>query len=303
MIYPHNQNNQQSENKISNTSKNNIVTSSTVSLNKTDRSAASKTDGGRKIKVHISAHACKSLIDYLGAKGYVVNFTEPLAAVAEPIAMHPDIIMCKLGVSDESPVFHGDPLLLEANYPKDVRYNACCTGKYFIHNLKYTDTELLRSACGFSSHNSENPQTAEARAKLASAASAAGGRAAAETPNAENANCIPINVPQGYAKCSIVSVNENSVITYDDGIAKACLKTGLDVLHISSGHILLPGYPTGFIGGCSGRIGNEIIFNGDLSLHPNFTAIRDFIESRELTCTWFDDCPLTDIGSIICECE
>ena len=51
--------------------------------------------------------------------------------------------MCKLGVMDEAPVFFGDPYRLGDRYPADVPYNAACTGKYFIHNLKYTDEKLL----------------------------------------------------------------------------------------------------------------------------------------------------------------
>lgn len=212
--------------------------------------------------VHISPLAAEPLTEYLTFGGCELRFTKPLSAVSEPIVLHPDIIMCKLGVCDDAAVFHGNPSALGSCYPEDVRYNACCTGKYFIHRLRYTDPELLRIA---------------------------------------SADFVPVDVPQGYAKCSIVCVDENSIISYDDGIARACLNAGMNVLHITAGHVLLPGYPVGFIGGCSGRIGNEIIFNGDLSAHPDFTAIRAFIESRGLSCRWFDTYPLTDIGSLIVE--
>ena len=45
----------------------------------------------------------------------------------------------------------------------------------------------------------------------------------------------------------------------------------------------------------------EIVFNGDLSAHPDFNVISAFIESRGLSCVYFKDYPLTDIGSIIVE--
>ncbi len=61
----------------------------------------------------------------------------------------------------------------------------------------------------------------------------------------------------------------------------------------------LPGYDTGFIGGTSGRVGDEIIFNGDLSAHPDCQAIRQFIEERGLKVRYFSGYPLRDIGSII----
>ena len=75
----------------------------------------------------------------------------------------------------------------------------------------------------------------------------------------------------------------------------------MSVLKIRPGQVLLPGYAYGFLGGTSGRIGDKIVFNGDLSAHPDFNVISAFIESRGLSCVYFKDYPLTDIGSIIVE--
>ena len=197
---------------------------------------------------------------------------------------HPDLLLCKLGVSDAAPLFRGDQARLSPAYPGDVLYNACCTGRYFIHNLKYTAPELLAAAGIAISGTASGPQTA-------------GSNAQSQTKH--TGSMIPVQVPQGYAKCSIVCVDETSIITYDAGITKACLAAGLEVLQISPGHVRLPGYPTGFLGGASGRVGREILFNGDLSVHPDFAAIRDFIESRGLSCVHFPDYPLTDVGSIL----
>ena len=74
---------------------------------------------------------------------------------------------------------------------------------------------------------------------------------------------------------------------------------GIDVLTIRPGYVELPGYDTGFIGGTSGRVGNEVIFNGDLSAHPDFPEIRDFIADRGIGLKYFIGYPLRDIGSII----
>lgn len=238
--------------------------------------------------VHISPLAGKPLIEYLKSKGYEPQFTQPIATTAEAISLHPDIIMCKLGVYDDSPVFRGDRTALGMTYPNDICFNACCTGRYFIHNLKYTSSELLSLIYGF-----EMPQRTSHISKYSCNPACFDKDTAAEM--------ILVNVKQGYAKCSIAVVDEHSIITYDDGIAKACLGAGMDVLHIRAGHVLLPGYSVGFIGGCSGRIGDEIVFNGDLSAHPDFHIIKSFIEKRGLRCTWFSDYPLTDIGSIISE--
>ena len=158
-------------------------------------------------------------------------------------------------------VFEGDPLKLSEKYPGDVIYNGCSTGKYFIHNLKITAPELMGIV--------------------------------------EKAGLIPVNIRQGYSRCSILPVDEDSVITYDSGSAKAMRAAGLNVLVIRPGHVLLPGYNEGFIGGTAGKVGCEILFNGDLSLHPDFDKICDFIQERGLRVKYFSGWPLTDIGSII----
>lgn len=207
-------------------------------------------------KIYISEHASPRLIEYLKSEGHEIIPAEPLENVTFAISRHPDIIHCHLA---DGMVFHGNPARLGPVYPADVPYNACSTGRYFLHNLKYTAPELLQAA--------------------------------------KSLGLETIHVPQGYTRCSVLPVDCDSVITSDRGVAAAC--TQLDVLLISPGHIELPGYNTGFIGGTGGRVGNEIVFNGDLSAHPDFEIIKDFIESRGLRCVWTTDMPLTDIGSVI----
>ena len=218
-------------------------------------------------KIYLSPLAGMPLIEYLKQKSFEICFTQPLTSVAEPVAHHPDLILCKLGVDDKAPVVHGDASRLGLAYPVDIPYNACCTGCYFIHNLKYTAPELLEAADQVACHMKKP--------------------------------LLRVSVPQGYTKCNIVCVDEKSIITSDVGIEKACSSAGMSVLKIRPGQVLLPGYSYGFLGGTSGRIGDEIVFNGDLSAHPDFDAISAFIKSRGLSCVYFKDYPLTDIGSII----
>ena len=236
-------------------------------------------------KVYISPLAGAPLIEYLKFKGFEICFTEEILSVPEPIAYHPDMIMCKLGCDDEAPVFRGNPSALGPAYPGDILYNGCCTGRYFIHNLKYTAPELLSAVSQYAGHCDRV---------------AAGGMRASGCLS-EKKPLLPLSVPQGYAKCNIVCVDENSIITSDAGIEKPCLSAGLSVLKVRPGHVLLPGYSYGFLGGASGRIGREILFNGNLSAHPDFAEICSFIESRRLSWVYFKDYPLTDIGSIISE--
>ena len=210
---------------------------------------------------YISPDCPSELREYIRGLGYQVEEIKPVEAINSPVTTHPDIQMCRLGCSDASPVIRANTEELSCmneTYPSDVSFNAACTGSYFIHNLNYTNPRLLEAA-------------REAGMEL-------------------------IQVKQGYAKCSVVVVDECAIITYDAGIAAAC--SDLDVLLVEPGHVQLEGYNTGFIGGTSGRVGGTVVFNGDLLEHPQGQDIREFIESRGLNCHWFS-WPLTDIGSVI----
>lgn len=213
-------------------------------------------------KIYIAENANNVLKDYLADKARALEFITSTGIVDPAISCHPDIFLCKMGITEDAPIFFAEKSDLGFEYPEDVAFNAACTGKYFIHNLDYTNPRLLQAA--------------------------------------KDLGMELIHVRQGYTKCSTVIVDEYAIITYDEGIVRACSKyPDLEVLQISPGFIRLDGYDTGFIGGCSGRIGNEVIFNGDLSAHPDFNRIRSFIESHGLTCRWFSEYKLTDIGSIL----
>ena len=226
-------------------------------------------------KLFISAAADSRLIKYFADRGYETELISTSGIVSDPVSAHPDMFMCRLGISDDAPVVSYFDLirkyeqssgseyrpLLSPGYPSEVAFNAACTGKYFIHNLKHTDPFLLSEA--------------------------------------ERLGMKTVNVRQGYAKCSTVIVDEDSVITYDNGIASECIDAGMNVLRVSPGHVVLEGYDSGFIGGASGRIDDMIVFNGDLSSHPDFRSIVNFIEDREIGVRWFEDWSLTDIGTIL----
>jgi hypothetical protein len=109
-----------------------------------------------------------------------------------------------------------------------------------------------------------------------------------------------INVKQGYAKCSVCVVDENSIITADIGIANAAESVGLSVLRISAGYICLPGHECGFIGGCCGKLAPDIMaFCGDLSTHPDHKSIDAFLRERGVFAESLCRGQLTDIGGMI----
>ena len=111
-----------------------------------------------------------------------------------------------------------------------------------------------------------------------------------------------VSVKQGYTKCNLLVVDERHAITEDEGLFRALSElSDIECLKISPRQVKLPGYEHGFIGGCTGRIGDEIVFNGDLSAHSDCRRITEFIEDCGLKAVFFRDYPLTDIGSIISE--
>lgn len=207
--------------------------------------------------VYVSCQADQALKKYLKEAGHRVCEVRSTVKMDPPISTHPDIYMCAL----RDGLYHGERFLLHPDYPGHAIFNGCSTGKYFIHNLKYTAPDLLKAV--------------------------------------RREGQIQVHVAQGYAKCSCVVVDEDSIITADRGIWKEAVKAGMDVLLIERSQVILQGYPYGFLGGASGKVGSTIIFNGDVTRHSDYARIRDFIESRGLEIVYFKDYRLTDIGSII----
>ena len=207
--------------------------------------------------VYVSCEADQALKKYLKESGHKVCEVRPTVKMDPAISTHPDIYMCALRDS----VYHGERFLLNPYYPAHAIFNGCSTGKYFIHNLKYTAPDLLKAV--------------------------------------RREGQIEVHVAQGYAKCSCVVVDEDSIITADRGIWREAVKAGMNVLLIEKSQVILRGYPYGFLGGASGKVGSTMIFNGDITRHSDYARIRDFIESRGLDIVCFKEYRLTDIGSII----
>lgn len=110
-----------------------------------------------------------------------------------------------------------------------------------------------------------------------------------------------IYVKQNYTKCCCVIVNEEAVITSDIYIGKALRENGFDVLVVEDvDDIKLNGYSHGLIGGCSGKVSdNLIVFTGDLNLYRFGDDIRDFCRNYKVDCLSLSHKPLYDYGGIL----
>ena len=197
----------------------------------------------------------------------------------DAIKYHPDISVCKLNYNNivVAPIvydYYKEVLkpygfnvicgesTIKNKYPYNIHYNIVILEKFAIHNFKYTDKVILDYI--------------------------------------EKNNIEKINVSQGYCKCSICVVDNNSIITSDEGIYKEVIKYGIDCLLIEKGHIDLFELNYGFIGGCSFLLShNELAFLGNIKKHPDYDKILNFLESKNKKLISLSNDKLIDLGSVI----
>ena len=73
------------------------------------------------------------------------------------------------------------------------------------------------------------------------------------------------------------------------------------VLLIKKGYVSLDGYDYGFIGGASVYIKDKktLLFFGDITAHPDYSAIKDFCERKGVKIDYIKGIKLTDIGGAV----
>ncbi len=109
-----------------------------------------------------------------------------------------------------------------------------------------------------------------------------------------------IKVGQGYARCSVCVVDEDSIITADPGIASAAETCGFHVLRIKPNIASLPGFQYGFIGGAAFKISRgELAFTGRINDENEKERIENFLCSRGVKPVYLTDEPLSDIGGAV----
>lgn len=112
-----------------------------------------------------------------------------------------------------------------------------------------------------------------------------------------NKNKKIISVNQGYAACSTLAVSKNVIITADKGIYTALKNANLSPLLIKEGYIKINEYDYGFIGGASGFVNDTLYFFGDITAHPDYKKIKDYLDKNNVKFQYFKE-ELTDIGGI-----
>lgn len=154
-------------------------------------------------------------------------------------------------------IFSNDEL--KYSYPNDIILNGIVLDNYFIHNLKYTDKNLIA--------NMKDKKL--------------------------------INVKQGYSKCSVLVVGKKAIITSDKGISNALKEENFDILLVPPGDIILPSMNYGFIGGTGGLINdNTMAFFGDLKNYAYGQEVYNFLYKYDVKPIYLSKGKLIDRGSI-----
>lgn len=124
-----------------------------------------------------------------------------------------------------------------------------------------------------------------------------------KTASAELIASLPyklIECTQGYTKCSVLVVDDNSIITSDRIIAEKAKVNGLDVLLIDDSFVKLEGFNKGFIGGSAFKISkHEIAFTGNINDRFCKELIESFLDKHSNKSIYLTDKDLFDIGSAI----
>lgn len=217
-------------------------------------------------------------IEFLGNYGIKTFLTKKSNKLDDEIAFHTDIqfIYCGKNIAVAAPNQAGlikdikelgcrveeEEIEPFSPYPNDVLLNQVILNDTFIGNVEYSSKRIN---------------------------------------NFLNENNITVfNTKQGYSKCSICIVNENAIITEDNGIFNLLKNSQINVLKIEPGFISLSDKHFGFLGGASGKISKtEIFFNGNIEEHPNYKQIIDFLNLYNVNPIYSKSYKLTDIGSII----
>ena len=231
----------------------------------------------KKQKVIVDSRISSKCCATLREMGYEPVFMPPISILDMPICAHPDMSIIRIkkkwfAADDIHNAFtfldncefinRADGLQNKLYYPFDVAFNGAVVGKRLICNTKYISRRILEFATksGFEI----------------------------------------VEVKQGYTKCSVCVVDDNSVITEDNGVADKCAKAGIDVLHLKTHCVKLDGYSNGFFGGCSGKLsGEKLVFAGCIEKHSEYDSILNFCTARGIKPVSLSDECLYDVGSII----
>ena len=153
---------------------------------------------------------------------------------------------------------------LSEKYPDDAGGNVCYFGKCAVLNTRTADPVIRKylDSCG----------------------------------------AVQIDVRQGYTKCNICVIDDQSIITNDRIISVKAKQAGMDVLLSDPTYIRLEGFQHGFIGGSTFKAtADKLCFTGVLDCFPEIEKKRilDFLDKKGIEPVFLSEFPLFDIGGAV----
>lgn len=214
-----------------------------------------------KKHVFVSSLLPKTIIEELGVLGYEAVQTKKSDKIKDEVAYHPDIRLLKLP----------NGAWLTDNYEQIINKAS--------YDLKIEHKDLKKSVTG------GYPQECALNCFFSRDLLFGGAVIAEELVEFVNAGLFRhIKCRQGYAKCSTAKLNDDAFITADTGIFEALIANGADALKVSNDGIKLDGYSCGFFGGCSGKLGDELlVFTGRIESHVDYNNIKSFCSNHGIT--------------------
>lgn len=223
----------------------------------------------------------KDDIDQLKSYNFDVIKTKRHRKLYDAIDGHPDIQMTYVNdtlylhkdvsedflfnLKDKSIKYKVSEKGLSLPYPKNILFNSLVSKDLFVHMLKATDPLVLNSAKDF--------------------------------------GLKPVNVSQGYTRCSASYIGKDSYITEDKSIAKKLLKENKNVFLKDHSNVFLKGFSYGFIGGAVSKINlnNEdiVLFTGDINQYKYGESLKSFLSNIHIPYLSIGSGVFKDRGSIL----
>jgi len=222
---------------------------------------------------------CDSKMPF-AAKAKLCDFGEVIEFATEGITYkaisgHPDIFFCKtpggLIIAPNLPQkyvamlnqnnipFTTGHLAVGKSYPESAHYNSLVTDRFVIQSPGISDKSIQKL----------NPELQS------------------------------INVRQGYIRCNLVALPNDTFITSDHGIEKSLKKHNLDVLFVDPSVVKLNGFEHGFFGGACGLVGNKLFVCGKLSCFNEKASINKYAEKADIHIVELYEGHPTDIGTVL----
>ena len=208
-----------------------------------------------------------AIIDNRAPKEAILNLEKQFGAVfrfeskgitADAISGHPDIFIYQdesnLIIAPNAPAalfefLHNHEVsflmgdnIVGADFESSVGYNCIGTSRHFFHKEGLSETTVLRL----------------------------------------NREKKFFSVPQAYTRCSLTHLGNDLFITSDRGIKKKLNENQLDCFYFSPDQISIIGHSHGFLGGTNGLHDGRLFFMGDIALHKEGNALRNFVENAGL---------------------